>query len=268
MSARPAFLSEVGTMEPLKEKSILITRPLDQSVQLKDSLEQLGAIVAALPAIHIVPASSWNAVDRAISNIISYDAVILTSVNAATYFLNRMRLVAEKMFISLTEKPVYAVGEKTKRAVDGFGLEGTVLQGSQDARSLSIALAGMDVRGKKFLFPKGNLASTEIPTTLRENGADVDEVIVYETRTPSEADSTALNEMFSRKGIDVVVFFSPSSINNFFSIVPRNSLRQAKIAVIGKTTASAAKKAGLSVDIIADKPSTEELVSAIVRFYE
>ena len=268
MWVHPVSMSEVRAMEPLKDTTILVTRPLEQAAQLKNMLEQFGAKVVVFPTIHIVPTTSWDDCDRAIASIGSYDGIIFTSVNAAIYFLNRARLVDEKRFSSFTEKAMYVVGEKTKRAVESFRLKGVVFKGTHDGRTLANALAQQNVRGKRFLFPKGNLGATDIQSTLREHGAIVDEVIVYETLSPSDVDTSTANEMFSRKEIDLIVFFSPSSINNFLSVVPRASLQDIRIATIGRTTSDAARKAFLIVDIVASEPTTEALVSSIVKFYE
>ncbi len=268
MSVHPVAMSEVRAMEPLKDTTILVTRPLEQAAQLKNMLEQFGAKVVVFPTIHIVPTTSWDDCDNAIAGIGSYDGIILTSVNAVTYFLNRARLVDEKRFSSFPEKAMYVVGEKTKRAVESFGLRGVVFKGTHDGRTLANALAQQDVYGKRFLFPKGNLAATDIQSTLREHGAMVDEVIVYETRPPSDVDISTTNEMFSRKEINLIVFFSPSSINNFLRLIPNESLRGVRIAAIGRTTSDAARKASLTVDIVASEPTTEALVSSIVKFYE
>ena len=268
MSVRPVFLSKASTLEPLRDTTILVTRPLEQASQLKHMLEEFGARVVVFPTIHIVPASSWEACDRAIAGIKSYDGIIFTSVNAVTFLLNRTKLIDEKWFTAFAEKAVYVVGEKTRLAVENFGLKATIFEGARDARALAKALTQQNVRERKFLFPKGNLSATGIPSALRQHGAIVDELIVYETRPPSDAEAISVAQMFSRKEIDLVVFFSPSSINNFLSIVPKVSLQDVQIATIGQTTSEAARKASLAVDIIANEPTAEALVSSIVKFYE
>lgn len=268
MSGHPISVSEVKAMEPLKGTTILVTRPVEQTAQLKTMLEQQGARVVVFPTIHIVPTPSWDECDKALKNIAAYDGLILTSVNAATYVLNRARLVNDDGFRTFSQKAIYVVGEKTKRAVDGFGLSARTFEEARDGRTMARALAQQGVKGKRLLFPKGNLASDEIPSILREHGAAVDEVVVYETRPPSDEERARMKEMFSREQVDLVIFFSPSSINNFLSIVPKESLERVRIAAIGQTTSAAAQKALLHSDIIANEPTTEGIVSSIVRFYE
>ncbi|MBI4427927.1 MAG: uroporphyrinogen-III synthase [Ignavibacteriales bacterium] len=261
-------MSKVEATQPLNGRTIVITRPLEQTAQLKALLERSGARVLVFPTIHIVPASSWDDCDRAIQNIGTYDALMLTSVNAATYFLNRSRLLNEKGFPVFAQKDIYVVGEKTRRAVENFGLNARVFQEARDGRSMAHAIIRQNIRSKKFLFPKGSLASDEIPSILREHGATVDEVVVYETRPPSQTEREEMKDVFSREEVDIVVFFSPSSINNFLSVVAKKSLNSVRIAVIGRTTAEAARKASLTPDIVADEPTTEALVTSIVRFHD
>ncbi len=79
--ARQISWPKSANME-LRGKTILITRAASQSEEMRTGLEAAGARVIECPAIEIVPVEDWTEVDRAASNLATYDWLILTSSNA------------------------------------------------------------------------------------------------------------------------------------------------------------------------------------------
>ena len=73
----------------LEGRTILITRRREQSGELRDNLESLGAIVRFFPTIEVVPPESWDACDDALRRLQEFDLIIFASVNAVTFFLHR-----------------------------------------------------------------------------------------------------------------------------------------------------------------------------------
>jgi uroporphyrinogen III methyltransferase/synthase len=258
----------INSHAPLRGKTILVTRTAEQAAEFIKLLEQLGANTLLFPTIEIVAPRSWEACDRAIANMGSYDSIVLTSLNAAEHFFSRVRLADEDVSRLLAEKTVYAVGEKTKLAVERWNVPVAALPSIYDAKHLAISLARSDVRGKRFLLPKGNLAGNVITFPLREHGAIVDEVIVYETIPPSNAERERIGKLLMKKEIDIITFFSPSSISNFMAMISPELLDGKTIAVIGQTTASAAKNISVPVHIVAEHATSANLVASIVRYYE
>ena len=225
------------THSPLSGKTILVTRTEDQAVEFIKLLKQLGAEIVLFPTIQIVPPKSWDECDKAIANISKYDSIVLTSGNAAENFLSRMKLMNNGTSTIIAGKTIYAVGDKTRHAVEKYNIPVAAIPAVSDAKHLAIALARSNVAGKRFLFPKGNLAGNVVTFALQEHGAIVDEVIVYDTIHPSEANADVVKQQLRKKEIDVVTFFSPSSVSNFLAMIPEELLEEKVIAVIGQTTA-------------------------------
>jgi uroporphyrinogen-III synthase len=78
-------------------------------------------------------------------------------------------------------------------------------------------------------------------------------------------------ERVQRDGADVFVFASPSAFRNFAKTVGPDELQRfadrSAFAAIGPTTAEAIRGAGLPVKIEAAKPSSSEVVQAIVEYF-
>ena len=268
MEVRPVEMSDKNKVKPLKERTILVTRPREQATQLTQMLEQLGAKTILFPTITITPPASWEDCDRALATIDSYDAIIFTSSNAVAYFLDRAGLKRTDTTEILSQKPLFTISEKTRQAVGRYGLNASTFEKIRDSHSFGEALTQENVFGKKFLFPKGNLASSEFLSMIRDRGATVDEVVVYETRPPSDMDSDKIQKLLQREEIDLVLFFSPSSVKNFLERISDAFLVGVSIGAIGQTTEETARSFSLKVDIVAEVPNTENLVSAIVKYYE
>jgi uroporphyrinogen-III synthase len=206
---------------PLRGKTILVTRTAEQAAEFIKLLEQLGATTILFPTIEIVPPRSWEACDRAVAQLGNYDSIVITSSHAANHFFSRVRLGVDGATGVLSEKTVYAVGEKTKAAVEGWNIPVAALPAIYDAKHLAISLSRTDVKDKRFLLPKGNLAGNAIKFALEEHGAIVDEVVVYETVQPSNADTDRIRDKLEKNGIDIISFFSPSRCpRNYWKIRP------------------------------------------------
>lgn len=252
----------------LKGKTILITRPKDQAGEFARLLAEQGAGVRFLPSIEIAPPASWHQFDRAIGSLHEYDGIIFTSANAVRAFL---QAYAERGMTSnkhkLGEKVFYVVGEKTGETLKAAGFSPTLLPDVTNGRELAEALRKTSPRDKRFLFPRGNLGGVALTQSLQERGSRVDEVMVYETVAPRDDDATAMRQQFENDTIDVVTFFSPSSVKNLLAIVPVERVSSKTIAVIGSSTEAAAKALGLAVHIVAAQPSAAAFVDAIVRYF-
>lgn len=251
-------------MNNLHGKTILVTRPREQSEEFEKLLHAQGAKCIVFPTIEIVPPESWNECDAAIEKLDSYHAIVFASLNAVDSFFSRLN---EHKIHILKNHPVYVVGEKTYSAVVQHGITPVSPPDVHDGRHLAEKLVTSGVKGKRFLLPKGNLGRATVREELLKHGAVVDEVIVYRTVAPSNSGVDTLKRMFQQKEIDAITFFSPSSIENFLSVIPSAMLSRTAIAVIGKTTAEAAAHWGLTVDVIANPSTSEGLVNALQKFF-
>jgi uroporphyrinogen III methyltransferase/synthase len=261
----PTRTSEASA--PLKGRRVLITRAKEQAGEFAHALEQAGATVAYFPTIEIVPPDSWVECDRAIRNLHDYNLSVFTSVNAVENFFSRALVVDGWSLSTIRRNKIYAVGEKTKGALESHGCNVEDLPWKATAEELGHLLGRMEMRGKRVLLPRGNLGAQLLPKLLRQYGAIVDEVVVYQTRKPESQHTGPVQEMLNNHDIDAVTFFSPSSVRNFVDLISSDKLNGVAVAVIGEVTANAAQGAGLKVDVVAAKASSESMVSSLADFF-
>lgn len=244
----------------LQGKTVLVTRRREQSAGLVDLLEHRGASVEIVPVIEIVPPTTWAPCDEAVDHLSSYDALLLTSANAARAFLDRGR-VRGAAFAGLK---AVTVGDVTRTVAAGYGLDAAGSFG--DARELARSLLVSPVRGKRYLFPCGDLARDDMPELLRREGAKVDRVEVYRTIDPPPEVMVPARTLLERAPGTVVIFASPSAVRNLCGFLGGQTaalLKDAVVAVIGSTTAEEVRRRGLTPQVIAPRPDAASLVDAI-----
>ena len=250
--------------KPLFGKRILVTRARAQASEFAGFLEANGAAVLQFPTIQIQP---LEGVDIPAPN--AYDWILFTSVNAVEIFYERLRENG-KDARALGRTSICAVGAKTVDALNRIGIHPDFVP--SHSRGSAIATEIGDVSGKKILLPRAKIATAELPNGLREKGAQVDDVPLYDTvKVVSDGDKkqAAIETDLLNGSIDFVTFTSSSTVTNFLEMFPAHAptdlLANVKVAVIGPTTQKTALARDIRVDVVAKEASVESLVEAIIE---
>jgi uroporphyrinogen-III synthase len=254
--------------KPLDGKCIVVTRTVEQSRDLKERLEKLGAVVLLLPAVSFSEPADTTDLDRAIHSLETYEWLLFTSANAARFFAGRCRKLGRSLEGS-TGPRCAAVGPATANAAaaEAFAVDTVAKEflGVALARELGAALSG-----KRVLLPRSARAGPDLPDALRAAGAEVTEIVAYHTGGVGAAEPGVI-EAIREARVDVVSFFSPSAVENLSAelgaaVLSRLAARAA-LAAVGPVTASALRKAGLPVAIEAPEATAESMASAIANYF-
>jgi uroporphyrinogen III methyltransferase/synthase len=252
----------IGWLErrPLFGLKVVVTRARAQASGLAATLTALGADVVELPAIRIEPRLGSAEVRDAVGAIHSYALVCLTSPNGA-HLLFRALEGAGLDARSLASATVAAIGPGTARALAAHGIRADVVPERSVAEALAESLGGIDVRGRPVLVARAAEARDVLPDSLRERGAEVDVVALYET-VAEAVDPAALERLAAA---DYVTFTSSSTVRNFVGAAGERLPREARIVSIGPVTSEAARSAGLQVHVEAERHDPDGLVEALLR---
>ena len=254
----------------LSGKTILVTRAAHQAGEFIRLIEQHGGTVITFPTIEITQPTSWNDCDQAIDKLYMYDGIIFTSRNGVEFFSQRLH-EQQVSAGELSPKIILVVGEKTKQAVERHGLRVTLIPEKFTSFDLAKQLDHMDLHGKTFLFPRGNLGKDILQDNLKLLGANVDSITVYQTKKASQSNVQHLHTLLLDGKIDILTFTSPSTFNNFAALFSVDELKQisqkSTIAVIGPVTEKTITDAGLRVDITARESTIESFIKAIVQYF-
>jgi uroporphyrinogen III methyltransferase/synthase len=254
--------------QPLFGKRVLVTRSREQASVLSEKLEALGAEAWEYPTIKIKEPDDVTALDSAVAHAGDYNWIIFTSVNGVQAFFQRLK--AQKLDIrSLKDAKICAIGPKTAEALEERGLLVDVMPEVFRAEAVIEALKDRIQTGDKVLLPRADLARQVLVDSLQQLGAQVDEVIAYQTVLADATDTQLLLEKLQAGEIHVLTFTSSSTVTNFLILLGehRDLLQGITIACIGPITAETAEKNGLTVDICAESYTIDGLVAAIQKYF-
>ncbi len=251
---------------PLLGRRVLITRTRNQAGLLSQHLSELGALPVEIPTIEVQPPQDSSDLDSACGELSGFDWVVFTSSNAVHAVFERLQETGRDTR-ALHGVRVAAIGPATADVLAGFGLAADLVPRTATSTGLANALVDRGVNGSRVLLPRADIATRELPEMLAAQGADISEVIAYQTAIPAESKDKGREAI--RAGVDVATFTSSSTVRNLLRLLDEDhkSLAGVKIACIGPTTASTAGRLGLKVDIVAKNPTIRGLTAALVEHF-
>lgn len=256
---------------PLAGLSVAVTRARARSSELARRLQVLGASVVQAPSIRTVPLPV-EPIDPT-----PFDLVCLTSPVGVELLFERLddgrhpRGDAR----SLAGTRVAAIGPGTARALAEHGVQADVVPERFVAESLVEALG--DVEVEHVLVARASEARDVLPDALRERGAKVDVVALYET--VAEPLSTRSREQ-ARKA-DYVTFTSSSTVRFFLQALQGSDSEEtsangidvcgvgalsshARVVSIGPVTSAILREHGIEPHVEAERHDIDGLVGALL----
>lgn len=230
------------------KRKILVTRPL--SGQQLEYARILGLEPIIESALEFEFPEYWDGVLKVINEHPKSDWVF-TSANAVKAL---GQLIKNGLQIR-PEVQLFAVGSKTKEALEGLGLDAKIprIQNGEHLAELIIE------EGKKdsVIYFHGNLSRDEMSDKLKDAGIEVIETEVYKTIiSPVEMPNTP---------VDAILFYSPSAVEGFKQGQGFENDLPALFA-IGPTTAEALRQeTGQDIEV-SDMPDTKELLKTVADF--
>jgi uroporphyrinogen III methyltransferase/synthase len=156
---------------------------------------------------------------------------------------------------ALAATRVAAIGPGTAAALREHGVEADVVPERFVAEGLLEALAAEPLEGRRVVVARAAEARDVLPDGLRERGARVEVVALYET-VAEALDTEAL------AGATYVTFTSSSTVRFFLSgggFVPDG----ARIVSIGPVTSETLREHGLEPDVEAERHDVDGLIAAL-----
>lgn len=252
-------------MGGLSGKRVVVTRSRAQADALVELLEAAGAEALVFPTIEIVDPPDPAPLDAAIRDLDVYAWVVFTSANAVERFFAHLS-AADKDARALHGLRVAAVGPATAAALGVHGITPDFVPGEHVGEGV---LEGLCVRGvgegTRVLLPRALEAREVLPEGLRERGARVDVVPVYQTVT-GPGDDAVLARLAAGEA-DAVTFTSPSTVRGFVRLARGVDTSGLVVAAIGPIAAKAAREAGFAVAVEPIDYTAPALVAALEAYY-
>ncbi|HBB52489.1 MAG TPA: hypothetical protein DCZ80_01130 [Legionellales bacterium] len=209
---------------------ILNTRPMFAKAHQRfaELIESYGAKSVSLPLQDI------QALDFTLPPIQTYDYLIFVSQAAVSYFFSKLtrKLPQNSQIIAIGKATAKAL-EMNHQAVSFFAEEG-------HSEALLNASIFQNVQAKNILWVKGTHGRTLIGDTLKNRGAEVTALNVYQS-IPIPYSPKALEELWQTKDINMVLVTSEQAFLHLQSLCPPDWLSQKNIICFSQRLADIAK---------------------------
>ena len=243
---------------PLHGEVVAVTRARAQASGLAARLRELGAEVVETPAIRIEPRPLEGALLDAVRGIGEYALVCLTSPNG-------VRLLFDALARDRPGRPRARRRHRgrdrpghRRRAGAAGACAPTSCPSSSWPRRWWRRSPPVEVEGRRVLVARAAEARSLLPDALRERGAEVDEVALYETVAEPLGD----DERAALERATYVTFTSSSTVRFLLDSGVRPP-EGARIVSIGPITSATAQEHGLTVDVEAERHDVDGLVEAL-----
>lgn len=237
---------------PLAGVTVAVTRAREQASALAARLRSMGAGVIEAPAIRIVP--------RRVSlpELSDYDLVCLTSPNGVRILFDEL-IAQGRDARALAGVTVAAIGPGTAAALRDRGVVADVVPERFVAEGLVDALADRSV--SRALVARAAEARDVLPDALRDRGAEVDVLVLYDT----EAEPLTEEQLQQVGQADYVTFTSSSTVTFLLKALGDGGrLSGVRLASIGPITSQTLRAEGLEPQIEAERHDIEGLIAALV----
>lgn len=230
------------------KRNILVTRPL--SGQQLEYARILGLEPVIEPALEFEFPQYWDSVLKVINENLKSDWVF-TSANG----VKALEHLIKNGLQVRPEVQIFAVGSKTKEAVEALGLEAKI-PFRQDGSHLADLIIE-EGKIESVIYFHGNLSRDELTEKLRDKDIEVIEVEVYKTKIKPVS--------LPNNPVEAVLFYSPSAVEGFKQGQGFDG-DLPNLFAIGPTTAEALREETDQGVEIADSPDTKELLKTVADY--
>jgi len=205
---------------------VLLTRPLEDSIELIKRFKDKGFTVSHLPLIKI------NKLNYPKLNSSEYKIIIFTSSNA-------IRNLDTKDF----DKNIlcFCVGDATEKTAKQKGFHNTFSAGGNVRNLRELILQNLEKKTEKILYISGELVSYDLDKNLIKEGLNVQRLISYNVSHIDDLSSDFLSKL-KKKIPDIVYIYSQNSAVSFLNLIKKYELddywMKTNLMCIGEKTSS------------------------------
>ena len=205
---------------------VLLTRPLEDSLELIKRLKDKGFTVSHLPLIKI------NKLNYPKLNSSEYKVIIFTSSNA-------IRNLNIKDFDK--KSLCFCVGDATEKTAKQKGFYNTFSAGGNVKNLRELILQNLEKKTEKILYVSGELVSYDLDKDLIKEGLNVQRLINYSVSHVEDISFDFLRQL-KKKIPDIVYIYSQNSAVSFLNLIKKYELddywMKTNLMCIGEKTSS------------------------------
>jgi uroporphyrinogen-III synthase len=193
-------------------------------------------------------------------DITEHTALIFTSRNAIDHFFR----ICEELKVKVSQDMKYfCISEAVALYLQKFILyrKRKVFFSADGTTEGLMDVIARHKHHEKFIVPAGDNGKNDIAQFLTNHKIGFVEATLY--RTVSNDIAPVMKDAY-----DMIVFFSPFSVQTLFEHAPAYKQNGTIIGAFGPTTSKAVEEAGLRLDVKAPAPNAPSMVSALEQYLD
>lgn len=257
--AKAGSTGKSAAKKELKVNSVLITQPRPETEKSPyfELAKKYNLSLSFHPFIRVEGLSGKDFRKQRI-DIAEHTAIIFTGRNAVDHFF---RICEEMKFKVSQDMKYFCITEAVALYLQKFILyrKRKVFFSPDGTTDGLLEVIGKHKHQEKFILPTADSGKNDIAQFLTKHSIEYVEASLY--RTVSN-DITPIME----QAYDMIVFFSPFSVQTLFDYDPQFKQNGTLIGAFGPTTSKAIEDAGLRLDVKAPAINAPSMVSALERY--
>lgn len=250
--------------QPLFGRTIVVTRDAQGNAEMAHKIIARGGRPVEFTTMILEPLTNRNEFLQVLTELAAYDWAIFTSPNGVDMFFEAIHAFGKdaRVFGPLH---LATLGAKTAECLAQYGIKADFVPTVFTGRDLGLQLAShANLRDKKILLLRSELASDELVDVLTQGGAHVRDVSIY-TAVLQKGDAAGLEEQIRQGRIHWLTFASPSAVRSLFEQIRPEIVNDstAKVASIGPVTSKELTRLGVRIDVEASEHTVDGLLDAL-----
>jgi len=205
---------------------ILLTRPLEDSLEMILKFKSLGHQVSHLPLLSI------NKIQHEEINFSDYGGIIFTSANAVKF------LDLDKLNKNIK---CFCVGETTEKKARSVGFQNTFTADGNVLNLKELILRYYDLKSRQLLYISGEIISYDLDQKLSKEGYSIKRIINYRVSHNQKFDEKFIKDLKMNMP-DMVYIYSQNSASSFLNFIKtyqsENLWMNTNLMCIGEKTSS------------------------------
>ncbi|WP_257267183.1 uroporphyrinogen-III synthase [Endozoicomonas sp. ONNA2] len=239
----------------------LVTRPEPQAQALADAIKEFGGQAWPVPMLAIEALAETQAMRDCLLMLHQFDHIIVTSRPAA-------RLGGELIERYWPQLPVhcrwFAIGSSTAAELERFAIKAQYSPTGADSEALLALDAFNHVQNKRFLIIKGVGGREVLEQQLRNAGASVHTLDVYQRTRPTYERNAVVKKLESHS-INVILCGSGETLTNLGYYLPMAYRADYRLLVPSERVARQAHSLGFQQVTNTGGASNEMMLPALAR---
>lgn len=193
-------------------------------------------------------------------DINEFTAIIFNSRNAVDHFFR----ICEELKVKVSQDMKYfCITEAVALYLQKFILyrKRKVFYSADGSTEGLMEVIAKHKVNERFILPTSDNGKNDVNQFLTKNNIDFAEATLY--RTVSNDIAPVMKD-----GFDMIVFFSPFSVQTLFEHDPAFKQNGTLIGAFGPTTSKAIEESGLRLDVKAPAPNAPSMVSALEMYLQ